>query len=286
MDVLREFDPWRDPLCTCPPKLSLNPYTGCDHACVYCYITSYIPRAFECRPKTDLISRLRRDIEKVREGTLVSMSNSSDPYPHIERNLGLTRECLKLLSQKDLRVQIITKSDLVVRDLDLLSKMRSVVSFTLTTLDPLVSKRLEPGAPPPERRLKALRKLTEAGLPVTVRLDPVILGLNDDEIERIVRSVAGVGAKHVTSSTFKPRPDSWHRIKLKFPKVARELEPLYFEFGTKHRSSFYLPSHLREELMKRVRDACIANGLTFSSCREGLKKISTGDSCDGTHLIE
>jgi DNA repair photolyase len=285
MEIISRFDPWGDPLCTCPPKYSLNPYTGCQHHCLYCYITSYIPRAFECRPKKDLLQRVRRDLGKLDRRLPISLSNSSDPYPPMERELGLTRRCLELLKGAGLAVQIITKSDLVTRDADLLKGMRSVVSFTITTLDPKLAQRLEPNAPPPERRLKAVERLSREGIPVTVRLDPLFPGLNDGEIERVVEAAAEAGAIHVTASTFKPRPDSWQRMMLAFPEFCKRVKELYFVKGERHKAGRYLPAALRRELLLRGREACEDAGLTFSVCREGMRELNTAPSCDGTHLL-
>lgn len=284
MDVLRKFDPWGDPLCTCPPKYGLNPYTGCEHRCVYCYITSYIPRAFDCRPKKDLIRRLERDLAKVDKRMFVSMSNSSDPYPPQEEKLSITRRCLEVLRKHGMNVQIITKSDLVVRDRDVLSGGHSVVSFTITTLDEKVAKKLEPGAPPPKRRLKAMRELSAVEIPVTLRLDPIIPGLNDDEIDEIVEAAAEAGARHVTSSTFKPRPDSWSRFSLAFPEESRNLYADFFERGWKHHNAYYLPKKLRKNLMEKVEKVCVREGVTFASCREGFS--FKAPTCDGSHLLK
>ena len=284
MDVIRDFDPWHDPLCTCSKKYGFNPYTGCSYRCVYCYVTSYVPRAFECRIKKNLLKRAARDLKQVDKCRVISMSNSSDPYPSMEAKFKLTRACLELFLREGCQVQVITKSDLVTRDIDLLSKMRCVVSFTITTLKRNLSQKLEPRAPPPERRLEAMKKLSSAGVPVSLRLDPIVPGLNDTEIEQIVKAAA-TSAKHVTSSTFKPRPDSWHRVRRVFPDATAKLAPLYFERGERHHNSWYLPRELRLELMKRVKKACDENGLTFASCREGLRELTTGGSCDGSHLI-
>lgn len=283
--MIREFDPWGNPLCTCPKKYGFNPYTGCSYRCVYCYITSYIPRAFECRVKKNLITRVKRDLKRVDKRRVISMSNSSDPYPPIEANLKLTRACLELFLEEGCRVQVITKSALVTRDVDLLPQLPSVVSFTLTTLKRDLCRKLEPRAPLPERRLRAMRKLSDAGVPVSLRLDPIIPGLNDTEIEQIVKAAAATGAKHVTSSTFKPRPDSWHRARRVFLEAITKLAPLYFERGKRHHNSWYLPRELRLELMRQVKKACDENGLTFASCREGLRELTTSASCDGSHLI-
>ena len=94
--LLTAFDPWKSQICTCPDKLTFNPYTGCDHKCLYCYASSYIPNFFKCRPKKNLLSRLRQESTKLK-GELISISNSSDPYPRIEKKLRLTRECLEIL---------------------------------------------------------------------------------------------------------------------------------------------------------------------------------------------
>lgn len=282
-ELLREFDPWRDPLCTCPPKLSLNPYTGCSHACLYCYITSYIPRGFQCRPKRDLLRKLERDLERLKGRPLISMSNSSDPYPPQERELLLTRSCLERLVGRA-RVLVVTKSDLVLRDLDLLSRLPCAVSLTLTTLKPGLAKRLEPGAPSPQKRLEALRKLSEAGIPTSLRLDPLIPGLNEGEVEEIVREAASAEVRHVTSSTFKPRPDGWRRMERGFPELFPRLRELYSR-GERRKRSLYLPREVRRALLERVREACLSVGLTFSTCREGLTELNLAPSCDGSHLI-
>jgi len=284
VDVIREFDPWKDPLCTCPSKLSFNPYTGCDHRCIYCYITSFIPRAFKCRPKDDLIKRVERDLRRLERGRIISMSNSSDPYPPMEAELGLTRKCLELFAREGCRVLIITKSDLVKRDIDILSKMPAAVSMTITTLNEELSRRLEPGAPRPRKRMDAVRKLVASKVPVTIRFDPVIPFLNDDQVEDIIETAASCGVKQVTSSTFKPRPDGWQRIKKAFPEAAARMAPLYFEQGECHHRSWYLPRGMRLELMARVKKACDENGLAFASCREGLPELTTSTTCDGSHL--
>jgi len=285
MDVIRDFDPWRDPLCTCPPKYGFNPYTGCSHKCLYCYITSYIPRAFDCRPKENLLQRVRRDIRRMDKLRVISMSNSSDPYPPIEAKLGLTRSCLETFAEEGCRVLVVTKSDLVKRDVDVLSEMAAAVSVTVVTLDEELCRKLEPGAPPAERRLEAMRELSEAGIPVSLRLDPLIPGLNDDHVEEIVEAASSCGVSHIVSSTFKPRPDSWRRVVGAFPELRSELAPLYFEKGMRHQNSWYLPLKLRRDLMEKVRKVCDENSITFASCREGFPELSTGRSCDGSHLI-
>ena len=144
MRVIKPFDPWKSELCTCPPKYSFNPYTGCAHQCVYCYAT-YIPRFFKLRLKKNLYKNLERDLKEIPEDSLISMSNSSDPYPPSEKELGITRRCIQIMKEYDVRLMIVTKSDIFVRDIDLLSEMNSVVCVTITGCD-----AAEPFAPKTE----------------------------------------------------------------------------------------------------------------------------------------
>lgn len=280
--IMREFDPWNNPLCKCPKKLSLNPYTGCSHGCLYCYASSYIPRFAECRPKPRLLATLRQEVLRKKTNFLVSMSNSSDPYPPIERGLQLTRGCIKIIKNSNLRLQIVTKSDLVCRDSDLLKDMACVVSITITTLGDELSRQLEPGAPLPERRLDCISLLRSRGVPVSARLDPIIPGINDSEIEDLVHAVCEAGALHITTSTFKARPDGWKRLKAVFPEESNALGTL-LKKGDKVGGASYLPKEIRATLIKQVKRAALEKCITFSSCREGFFQ-EPGICCDGSHL--
>lgn len=146
---IRPFDPWKSKLCTCPFKYTLNPYTGCDHACVYCYITSYIPNAFKVRPKKNLLIQVERELRKFDKRYIIAMSYSSDPYPTIEKELGITRKVLELFRRYDVRCLILTKSDIFERDIDILKELRCAVGVTVTTIDERKAKLLEPNAPLP-----------------------------------------------------------------------------------------------------------------------------------------
>ena len=282
MPLISRFDPWRSNLCTCLPKLTLNPYSGCDHHCVYCYASSYIPHFQNCRPKKDLSQRLKRETTKLK-GETVSISNSSDPYPRMEATAGLTRRCLEILAESNCRIQIITKSNLVTRDEDLLSKARSTVALTITTDDSELATLLEPHAPSPAKRLRAAEDLIDKGIPVSVRIDPVIPFVNDKP-EKLVIALASIGVKHVTSSTYKIKPDNWRRFYAAMPRIAEKLKPLYFKQGEKMGGNTMLPRDLRFKLMKNLRDLAKANGMKFGVCREGLPQLNTA-ACDGSWLL-
>jgi len=281
MGVIRPFDPWKGELCSCPEKYSLNPYTGCPHQCLYCYSSSYIPRFFECRVKKDLLKHVRRDCEKLPENALISMSNTSDPYPPVEKEYELTRRCLEIFREYDFRVLVITKGDVILRDVDLLSDMRSAVTITVTTLK--YDEILERGAPRALRRIEVLKELKDSGIPVGLRFDPLIPFLNDKEIEEIISKTSFVD--HVVSSTFKPRRDSWKRFSLAFPDVSKKLKDLYFSKGERIQRALYLPREMRRELMKKVKEVCESYGIPFASCREGFPELQSSKSCDGSHLI-
>ena len=279
--LLTIFDPWKSRLCTCPVKLTFNPYTGCDHNCLYCYASSYIHRFSECRPKKNLLSRLKLEAQKL-NGELISLSNSSDPYPRLERKAGLTRKCLEILANCNCRLQIVTKSDLVTRDIDILQKVPCVVSFTILTIDDILSRKLEPGAPVSSKRLKAVQTLVAAGIPTTVRIDPFIPFLTDN-LKELIETVAELGVFHITSSTYKIKPDNWKRFSAIFPEVAERLKPHYFRFGERFGFSLYLPESMRWEIMNKVKMLTEKNNLTFGCCREGFSLNSGG--CDGSWVI-
>ena len=281
--MISTFDPWRSKLCTCPPKLTFNPYTGCDHACVYCYASSYIPKFFNCRAKKDLIPRLKREVAKLK-GELISISNSSDPYPNLEAKTGLMRKCLEILSKHDCKVQIVTKSNLVIRDIDFLKKKPSMVTLTITTDDDNISKVIEPNAPSSSERLKAAETLIRKGIPTSVHIDPIIPFVNDNP-KNLVETLASIGVKHITSSTYKVKPDNWKRFNMALPKTAEKLKPFYFEKGEKIGRSTYLPKELRLKLMEKVAMLAKKYGIQFGTCREGLSYLNTV-MCDGSWLIK
>ncbi|MEM2530072.1 MAG: radical SAM protein [Candidatus Bathyarchaeia archaeon] len=287
MRLITEFDPWGDPLCTCPRKYSLSPYVGCSHSCAYCYITSYIPDGFRCREKADFMARLGRDLARLRPGSLISMANSSDPYQPIEAERGLTRSALGRLLPLGHRVLLITKSDLVARDSDLLAKGNCSVSISISTIDDRLARRLEPLAPSPSKRLRAMGLLSSSGIPCSIRVDPIIPGINDDPsgLERLMAAAERAGCRHVIASTYKARWDNLRRVLKAFPKMAKELRRLYAEEGEALGGERYLPKALRRDILRTVKGISEDLGLSFSTCREGFPELGSARSCDGSHLI-
>jgi DNA repair photolyase len=186
----------------------LNPYRGCEHGCAYCYARAYHDYLgwnsgleFETRilVKRNAAALLRDELASPGwQPQPVALSGATDCYQPAERRFGITRECLKVFAEFRNPVGIITKSALVLRDVDLLAELARhgcvSVHLTLTTLDASLSGALEPRAARPEHRLRTIRALAEAGVPVGVMVAPVIPGLTEHEVPGILKAAAEAGA--------------------------------------------------------------------------------------------
>ncbi len=187
---------------------SINPYRGCEHGCVYCYARPthcYLGHSagldFETKlyAKTNAAALLERELANPRyRPRLIALGTNTDPYQPIERERRITRQILEVLERTGHPVGIVTKSALVVRDADILARMArrglARVALSVTTLDRTIARAMEPRAPTPARRLEALRQLSEAGIPTTVMVAPVVPGLTDSEIEAILEAARDAGA--------------------------------------------------------------------------------------------
>ena len=230
-----------------PFRLSLNPYRGCEHGCIYCFARpthSYLGLS----PGLDFESRLFAKVnaaallvkELARPGyvpDVIAVGVNTDAYQPIERDLRITRAVLQVLHDTKSAFGLITKSSLIERDLDLLVPLAAQgltrASITITTLDHDLARKLEPRAASPARRLRTVRTLVDAGVPVSVNVSPVIPFVNDDEMERIVEAAAAAGAH------------SAHFIVLRLPW---ELDEVFQQWLRTH-----LPLRA-ERVMARIRD--------------------------------
>ncbi len=289
LSVVSLFDPWDSPLCYCPIKYSLNPYTGCSIGCHYCYATAYIG----LKPSTvkrDLVRRVKRDILKLPQGAIINLGTSSDPYPPEEEALGVTRVVLEILVPLGFKVLITTKGvGYAYRDLDLVSKGNVAVTPTITMLDPGKARLVEPFAPTPQERIVAVKRASKAGVPVGVRVDPIIPYVNDDqdEIRELVSRLAEAGARFIVTSTYKARPDNLARMREALGPEGEKLYRLYREKGVRLHGYMYLPEEMRKRLLRPVVEEARRLGLEYATCREGFKgrEWFNAGSCDGSHLI-
>ncbi len=188
---------------------SINPYRGCEHGCVYCFARpthAYLGLSpgldFESKlfMKPDAPVLLEKELSaKDYAPRTIAIGTNTDPYQPIEKKYQVTRRILQVLERAGHPVGIVTKSNLILRDLDILARMAErklvKVAISVTTLDAGLARKMEPRAPTPQRRLEALRRLAEAGVPTSVMVAPIIPAINDAEIERILDAAALAGVK-------------------------------------------------------------------------------------------
>ncbi|KQS96224.1 MULTISPECIES: PA0069 family radical SAM protein [unclassified Rhizobium] len=195
-----------------PFDRSVNPYRGCEHGCIYCFARpthAYMGLSpgldFEARlfAKPDAAKLLERELAKpgykVRP---IAIGTNTDPYQPIEKEWRIMRQILEVLKAADHPVMIVTKSAMVIRDIDILAPMAekglAKVGLSVTTLDRKLARLMEPRASTPTKRLEAIKALSEAGIPSTVMMAPIIPALNDHEIERVLDSGKAAGASHAS----------------------------------------------------------------------------------------
>src|SRR4051812_40680714 len=188
---------------------SINPYRGCEHGCVYCFARpthAYLGLSpgldFESKlfAKPDAHELLERELSAPKyEPRTIAIGTNTDPYQPIERRYEVMRRILGVLERAGHPVGIVTKSALIMRDIDILTRMASrnlvKVALSVTTLDPKLARVMEPRAATPARRLEALRTLAKAGIPTRVMVAPIIPAINDPEIERILEAAAAAGVE-------------------------------------------------------------------------------------------
>jgi DNA repair photolyase len=192
---------------------SLNPYMGCAHRCTFCYVRAFELRADRpsdnrygrsIRVKVNVEEVLRQELTRPSwRGETVAIGAATDPYQPAEGRYKLTRSCLEALRDAANPFSLITRSPMIVRDLDVLveaaSRAEVGVVFSVPTLDEEVWRRTEPGTPPPRRRLEALSRLVEAGIEAGVGMAPILPGISDtaEQLERVVRAARAAGATNI-----------------------------------------------------------------------------------------
>jgi DNA repair photolyase len=228
---------------------SINPYRGCEHGCVYCFARpthAYLGLS----PGLDFESKLfmKPNAPELLERELsapgyvpkvIAIGTNTDPYQPIERRYKIMRRILEVLDAAGHPVGIVTKSSLVLRDLDILARMAKrdlvKVALSVTTLDPKLARTMEPRATTPAKRLEALRQLVKAGVPTAAMVAPVIPALTDQEMERILDAVAAAGVRHAGY------------VLLRLPLEVRDLfrEWLIANFPDRYRHVFKLIRDMR-----------------------------------------
>ncbi|MEX0287158.1 MAG: PA0069 family radical SAM protein [Paracoccaceae bacterium] len=216
-----------------PFDRSINPYRGCEHGCVYCFARpthAYLGLSPGLDFETRLIARpkaaqvLDRELRGRRyEVAPIAIGTNTDPYQPIERDWRIMRKCMEVLRDFNHPVGVVTKGTLIERDIDILAPMAAQglvrVGVSVTTLDAELSRRMEPRAPTPARRLQTIQRLTQAGIPVRIMTSPIVPGLTDHELEALLEAGRAAGADTAT----------W--IMLRLPQ---EVSPLWQEWLEEH----------------------------------------------------
>jgi DNA repair photolyase len=256
-----------------PFKWSLNPYKGCAHACSYCYARAYHsfldlpPSAFESQlfVKTNLARVLRAELRRSSWlGEHVAVGTATDPYQPLEGQYRVTRRCLEEMAAVENPGSVTTKGTLVTRDIDVLSDLAHRTDFgvhvSLISLDRDLLRELEPGAPSPSARLRAIERLSAADIPVSINLAPVLPGITDapEAMAEVVHAAAEHGARDVWSGALRLAPGVKDHfigmLEQRFPKLAPAYERFYA--GSPH-----LPTGYQIRIENQVGAARRAEGM-------------------------
>ncbi len=245
---------------------TLNPYRGCEFGCKYCY-ARYAHEFMELRDpslferkiyaKQFQASTFRAELRRLKRGATIWIGTATDPYQPAERRYGITRQILEVCSsERRFDYGITTKSDLIARDAELLAKIARAnavrVHLTITTLDESLARVLEPRAPRPALRLKAVRKLSELGIPVSVLAHPIMPLINDSEqsIDRICAAAAENGASAFSAAPLFLQPCAQ---KVFFPFLEERFPHLVRKYRERFERNAYLKGEYPELLKERVR---------------------------------
>jgi DNA repair photolyase len=276
-----------------PFDWTINPYRGCEFGCKYCY-ARYTHEYMEIDGgeferkifvKQDAAVVLARDISQkysyeskaddYAQSEHIAIGTATDPYQPAEKEYGVTRACLEELAKREgLSISVITKSNQIVGDLDVLKRIAAksalTVNITVTTLRARLARLLEPRAPRPDLRLAAVKQLREAGLCVGVSASPLLPGINDGELEAVAEASKEAGAQWFFSGVLFLMPASARQflpfIREKFPKLAKQYEQWYSKNG-------YAPEEYRVKISERVRKIRAKFGFA-SRPWEGMRPVS------------
>lgn len=254
---------------------SLNPYTGCEHRCAFCYVRAYELRADRpsddrygrtIRVKVNVAAVLRTELSRRswRKETVV-IGAATDPYQPAEGRFRLTRQCLQVLSDSSNPTGMITRGPMIVRDIDVLTELarRATVhvTFSIPTVDDDVWRRTEPGTAHPKQRLRAIEKLVAAGLDVGVGMAPILPGLSDrpDRLEAVVKAARAAGATGLWAGMLHLRDGTREHFMSVLDRHWPELVPRY---EAAYRARAYLPSGLGELTMRQVATLRVVHGIS------------------------
>jgi len=280
-----------------PFTWTINPYRGCEFACKYCY-ARYTHEFMELRDGVDFEQKifvkqhaadlLRQELHHVKPGEEIAIGTATDPYQPAERQFEVTRAILEELARhRGLEIGIVTKSNLVLRDTDILQQItrnnRLLVNITITTLKADLARILEPRAPRPDLRLEAMQKLNQAGVAAGVICAPVLPGITDSprDLEALVRATAKAGGKYIFANSLFLKPCS---AAVFLPFLEKEFPQLVESYQKRFKDRAFLPESYRKplsQLMKRLRQKY---GIPSDYDRYSQKTHSPGEPEPGAQM--
>ena len=250
----------------------MNIYLGCSHGCIYCDSRSkcyHFTHSFEdIEVKQNAPELLEAALKSKRKKCMIGTGAMSDPYMHCEEELGLTRRCLEIILQYGFGVTLLTKSDRILRDIDLLEKIngetKCVVQMTLTTFDDDLCKIIEPNVCNTKRRIQVLQEMQKRGIPTVVWLTPILPFINDtvENIQAILEECARVGVKGIIcfdmGLTLREGDREYYYAALDkhFPGVKHK-------YIQRYGNAYELPSPKAKELMSVFADTCRKYGILY-----------------------
>ena len=246
----------------------LNLYRGCQHRCIYCDSRSlcYGIENFDgdVLIKANAIEILRDELSRKRKKGIIGTGSMNDPYMPLEEQISLTRRALETIADYGFGVHVITKSDLVLRDIDVLqriSRMSAAVSLTITTVDDALSKIVEPGAPPSSSRFRAMKRLSKAGIETRLALMPTLPFIEDswENVSAIIEEAHSCGVKVIIpwfgmSMRNRQRDYFYDRLDESFPGLRERYEAAYGE-------AYACPSPHAKDLYRRTQELCARLGI-------------------------
>lgn len=243
---------------------AINPYVGCTHKCQYCYAVFMKKFTSHTEPWGDFVdiklnapAVLEKQLLKLKKRSHISIGTVCDGYQPVEKKYRITRQCLNKLIPYDHSVSILTKSPLVLRDLDLFKRCKDIeVGFTITTLDPKVRRIFEPGTSPPDKRFQAIEKLSRNRIRTWVFVAPVLPYFADSKqaITSIIRRTRDAGARHIMFDTLNPYPKVWENVKR---LVKKHFPEAIEQFRTFQNDS----DHYQNNLKRKITDIGFKNML-------------------------
>jgi DNA repair photolyase len=257
-----------------PFRYTVNPYRGCSHSCHYCFARAYhayldlgVGEDFSSKivVKTNVVQVLRRELASERwTGEAIAMGTATDPYQHCEGRYRLTRGIVEALTDFENPLSLLTKSTLVLRDLDVLRQLNDVaqlsVSMSVATLDEAVRRVVEPGTPPAVKRLEVLARFADAGIRTGVLVAPVLPALTDDDehLDQLLAACAKAGVASATAIPLHVRPAIREHFMPWFERTYPWLYPRYVEL---YGRAAYAPRAYRLELAERFARLRLRHGI-------------------------